>query len=286
MLKFLAIAVLAVSILPINAQQNGSQAGSDKKASQTKENPTLPAANKAQCVIKEDGTTIECDWPKSVPDGYLKRLFSAENAPNIALVVVGIFGVIAAILTLRKIKKQTDLMAGQLDEMQKSRDLENKTLILQYRPKIIVRNAQALQFSFELEEPWECEVRFQVVNTGGSPAYITPGSYIQLVSALGHNAGKIELKWGDRYQVSEVALEAGQSITVEEYFPAGVTFDLQWETFKQGVKADPLRYIIFTGVIYYDDSLNIPRSTGIHRNFEPKTGNFNPNKESEQEYSD
>jgi hypothetical protein len=66
----------------------------------------------------------------------------------------------------------------------------------------------------------------------------------------------------------------------------GVLFDVDWENFNQGLKTQPLRFVSLMGVIYYIDDLNIPRSTGINREFDPKTRDFVPRKDSEQEYSD
>lgn len=227
------------------------------------------------------------------PPSYFCRLVAPETLPNTILCIIGIAGVFAAFYTLRAMKeqaglmkRQADLMDGQLQEMQKGRELENKTLILQYRPKIIIRNAKALQFSFDLGKPWECEIRFQIVNVGGSPAYIATGSHIQLVSALGHDVGKIELKWGDERPLSNVKLEPGQGITVEECLPTGVLFDLDWENFNQGLRTEPLRSLYLVGIIHYTDDLSIPRSTGINRDFNAKAGEFTPKKETEQEYSD
>jgi len=42
------------------------------------------------------------------PPSYISRLLSPENLPNIALVVVGILGIITAVCTLIIIKKQTE----------------------------------------------------------------------------------------------------------------------------------------------------------------------------------
>jgi hypothetical protein len=58
------------------------------------------------CEVKQEGTTIECQWSESVPEGYLKRLFGPENAPNIGLFFVGLFGIVAAVFTLRAIRLQ------------------------------------------------------------------------------------------------------------------------------------------------------------------------------------
>lgn len=184
------------------------------------------------------------------------------------------------------LRKSATLMEGQLGEMQKALELENRTLVLQYRPKITVRNAKALQFSYDLGNPWECEIRFQIVNTGGSPAYIAAGSHIQLASSISHDVGKIETKWGEERPISSVMLGPGQAITVEERVSTGVPFDLEWENFRQGVAVKPLRFVSLAGIVYYTDDLGIPRSTGINRAFEPKTGEFVPRKETEQEYND
>ena len=48
--------------------------------------------------------------------------------------------------TLSAIERQANLMAGQLTEMEKSRDVQTKTLILQYRPKVIVRARKRIRF--------------------------------------------------------------------------------------------------------------------------------------------
>jgi hypothetical protein len=175
------------------------------------------------------------------------------------------------------LRKSAMLMAGQLTEMQESRKLESRTLILQYRPKIVIRNAKALNFSFELGEPGECELRFIMVNTGGSPAYIAAGGFIQLLSLIGHKVGKVEIKDGD---------QPGQQVTVEEVLPTGTINDLEWANFREGIQSEPLKYLYLIGTIYYLDDLNIPRSTGMHRKYDPKNQTFEPQKESESEYTD
>jgi hypothetical protein len=206
---------------------------------------------------------------------------------------IGIAGVIVGIITLRYLRKQAGemqlqrkVMVRSLRAMRQQGERENKTLILQYRPKIMVRNAKALQFSFELGKPWECEVRFQVVNTGGSPAHVMAGSHIQLAAAVGHDIGKIEIKWGEELQISSVTLGPGQAMTVDECLPTGAQFDIQWENFNQGLETQPHRYLYLAGIIYYEDDLDIQRSTGIYRGFDPKTREFTPKRETEQEYSD
>jgi hypothetical protein len=66
----------------------------------------------ATCKVKEDGSSIECNWAEAESEGYLKRLFSPENAPNIGLFAIGILGIISALLTIRAINKQAEIAAN------------------------------------------------------------------------------------------------------------------------------------------------------------------------------
>ena len=77
--------------------------------------------------------------------------------------------------SVRHMERQVGIMDGQLTEAKESRDIQTKTLILQYRPKVIVRNATAKAFTAQLGERAQCIVAFQIVNTGGSPAHIVDG---------------------------------------------------------------------------------------------------------------
>ena len=112
-LKRLAVVVLIAIVLPIYGQKEGTQSGGNQTNPNTTERPPLPPRT-ATCKVKEDGTTIECNWAETKPESYFKRLISPENAPNIALFVVGFFGIIAAICTLRAINRQATLMKRSL----------------------------------------------------------------------------------------------------------------------------------------------------------------------------
>jgi len=178
------------------------------------------------------------------------------------------------------------VMTGIGEAITRQAELMSKTMILQYRPKIIVRNAKVLNSSFEFGKPWEFEVTFQVVNAGGTAARVSAQSYIQMASTIGHDVGRIEIKWGEVRYLGAITLQPGQSVTIKDSVLAGVTFNIDWENFNQGIKVSPIHAVHFTGAIFYADDLNIPRSTGMHRGLEPKSREFTANKETEQEYSD
>jgi hypothetical protein len=115
MLKILAIVIFLAIVLPVYGQEKGSQTNSGKSDPDSAKSPPDAPSGTATCVVKEEGTTIECRWPKAVPEGKLSRLFSPENAPNIGLFFVGLGGIIAAGFTLRAINRQADLMKVQSD---------------------------------------------------------------------------------------------------------------------------------------------------------------------------
>jgi hypothetical protein len=105
MRRILAIAVFLTIVLPIYGQEKGSHPESNQDHSSNADK-TPPSPRTAKCVVKENGTAIECDWAEAEPESYFKRLLSPENAPNIGLFFVGLGGVIAAICTVKAINQQ------------------------------------------------------------------------------------------------------------------------------------------------------------------------------------
>jgi hypothetical protein len=126
MMKRLAIVVLFASILPVHGQQQSTHPGSDQQTGQSAQKPASSPSRVVTCEIKQERTTIECKWPEAISESKLQRLFSPENAPNIALVVIGFGGVLAAALTLRKIKIQADEMRLQRVAMETTLKVINR----------------------------------------------------------------------------------------------------------------------------------------------------------------
>ena len=114
MLKWLAIAVLFAIVLPIHGQKESSKSGSDKNDGNSSQSPSGTPSRTASCVVKQEGTAIECQWPEDKPKSYFDRLRSPENLPNIGLFFVGLGGVIAAVFTLRAINRQAGHMETQV----------------------------------------------------------------------------------------------------------------------------------------------------------------------------
>ena len=237
---------------------------------------TASAANGTIIVVNQREPEGQENNHPQKPPSYLSHLLAPENIPNIALVIAAIGGIIVAVYTLRGINKQAGLMDAQLNEMRQSREIETKTLLLQYRPKIIVRDARASDFNVaELGNPAQGKVRLTLVNTGGTPANIL-GGWIALWSAQASVSVPLEIKQGEEAQFSAFTLQPGERESLERELDTGTTNDIQWANFHQAIKTDPMRYIYLVGVLVYRDDLGIPRQTGIHRVYDPKTKTFTP----------
>jgi len=174
------------------------------------------------------------------------------------------------------VKSQSALMKRQADLME-------KTLILQYRPKVVVRNCVAKDFNVEIGEPIKCTLAFQLVNTGGSPASIIEGEmYLLAVSA--HDLNDIRFVEGAHGIVQERVLQPGQRENFEDILDFPIIVDAEWVEFSQGAKSVHSLYL--WGTVWYRDDLSIPRRVGIHRKYNPQKKNFPPDKDNEEEYSD
>jgi hypothetical protein len=195
--------------------------------------------------------------------------------------------------TLAAIRRQADSMEkqaihmeSQLQEMHKAREIEDKTLILQYRPKVVVRRTTADEFNrTELDKPATAMVYFTVVNIGGSPAYIKNGEVL-LIATIASDRSH-HTKDGNRFVVEEFTLQPGQERTFSQSLTAGFKNDLGWENFFCGVRTDPrLRMLHLSIDLTYWDNLDIPRRSHLVRAYEPKRGRFLRGTEPDEEYAD
>ncbi|MGD0630761.1 MAG: hypothetical protein ABR987_15630, partial [Terracidiphilus sp.] len=109
MLQKLALVIMLAGVLPISGELQSPNPNGNGAT-----NPAPPPSRTITCAVKQDGTAIECNSPKGVPETYLNRLFTAENTPNIALFFVGLGGVLAATGTLISIKQQVVEMRRQV----------------------------------------------------------------------------------------------------------------------------------------------------------------------------
>ena len=132
MRKWLVVFIVFIAFAPVPAAQAADSAPTSVKVTQ------LPSVS----------VTRDClDW--------LALFFSG------GLVLVGIFGVIAANRTLKSIETQVEIA--------------NKTLIIQFRPKLVVRRIQLQPQTvaeFDASEGKEWEIAVHIINRGGTDAHI------------------------------------------------------------------------------------------------------------------
>jgi len=189
------LVVLAVTLVLVglcgNAQthkteqaQGNQQPSSPVSDAQVKQNESPAAQPKSETHIQADVRVIDAP----AKDRYDKATFWI----NFVFTIMVISGVGVGICTLIYLRKQADemrlqrkVMVRSLRAMREQGERENKTIVLQYRPRVIVRNAKAIGLGIESGSPGVCKLEFLLVNTGGSPAHIIEGSIFLLSYVAG-----------------------------------------------------------------------------------------------------
>jgi hypothetical protein len=181
-------------------------------------------------------------------------------------------------------KDTVEAIKGQSALMKKQADVMERTMILQFRPRIIVRSAIAKHFEVEWGKVGRCNISFHLANAGGSSAFII-GGHMQLLSCVGHNSHDVTIDDGEPFKFTEFVLTAGEYLSFQETLTTGALMDTPWIDFFQG-GPDTYRYLYLIGSIWYRDDLGIPRQTNLHRKFEFSSKRFVPQKDNEEENSD
>jgi hypothetical protein len=286
----IALALVVVAKVVVNGQEKSPHTQSAaKSAEQSKKEPsqsTLP-----QIEVNQQATNIENDRAENHSKSYLWRLFSPENLPNIGLFVVGVGGVIIGVCTLLSLKKQSAdthsqvvVLLRQVAEMRKSREIATKTLILQYRPRIVVRYIKPLNTTLEFGKESEMEIQITLVNKGGSIGHVQGGS-VAFWSIERPDVGKIVAKQGTDVPLEPLSLQPGEAQRLQRSLRTGTLHNVAWANFHEGYKDSPARFLTLVGIVFYVDDLGIVRRTGFNRNYDPKTKSFVPG-EPEEEYTD
>ena len=121
-LGFLPVVAAVILLLPIYGQKSTSKEQRDQKATQTQQQqPSKSRAPSVKAVASVNKPTSDAKEYRHTDQtkGYLDALLSPNNLPNVALSVIGIVGVIVALLNLRWLRKQTKASQSQVDLMQR-----------------------------------------------------------------------------------------------------------------------------------------------------------------------
>jgi hypothetical protein len=141
--------------------QSNAHTQSSTNAKQEPSSPTSPSV----VVVNQNAAKRESENHPDKSPHYLMRLFSPENLPNIALVIVGIAGIIVAICTLKDIQKQTT----NTETAANAARLNAQSVVNAERPWLVVR-----PFIKKKENPRLCS--FGCRNQGITPAKIISAS--------------------------------------------------------------------------------------------------------------
>src|SRR5579863_6153704 len=122
---FLWAAICSI-VVPINGQKSTTES---PKHQQTTANPQAPKNETIDVdtvnigklnIAQQTNPPGKPDKDANKPPSYFQRLFAPENLPNLILCFVGTAGVIAAICTLKAIRRQADIMDSQKDILKDS----------------------------------------------------------------------------------------------------------------------------------------------------------------------
>jgi hypothetical protein len=195
-----------------------------------------------------------------------------------ALVVVGFF-------QYRMMGQHKEGLDGLLGAIKTQAEIANRSLILQFRPRIVIRGGWVNGTNLaDTKQPIGGRVQFVVTNAGGTDAHIYKSGFI--VKALGDSITESGLMDGAT-SIGEFTLTTGQGTTVTIPISLEMVRNIQNEFHRRNepLSADtkPVHAI---GNLWYKDDLGISRSTGIFRKFDPKEMMFVPEENYTSEYSD
>jgi hypothetical protein len=268
MLKGLAIATLILALLFANCPNKGSAKQKDKSKQTPAPSVTISNNSARQNEADRSG--------EKAPDPHAGIEWS-----NWALVLVGALGVVAGLLTLRAIGKQADIA--------------NRTLIAQFRPKIIVRKVVIDPYSVEYfdrrGEGAEWKISLHLHNAGGTVAHVQ--KYKAWLHCCDGSSGSTRKLVGWAESDASFDIPAGgnkeiQCIPNPKEFRAmlvaiGADRELEWNTGGE-IEAD---FFVYLGTITYTDEIGTSRNTAFHRIWRGTENQFfTASKNPDQEYSD
>ncbi|MGB6715402.1 MAG: hypothetical protein WBE47_00475 [Candidatus Acidiferrales bacterium] len=216
------------------------------------------------------------------PNSYFCRLFSAANLPSMLLVLVGIFGIWAAIRTLNSIEYQTHLM--------------HRSLVFQFRPKIIVRQ-MSLNFDENNPESRKWNIVGAIFNSGGTRTVIKKIRIVVFYRVEPHvrqQDGKmVEISPKPCKQeitiIAEIVLQAGDSkdFTLDLNSEINDRITYLADSAKNHLTNPQLVGVIsLRGEIEYFDEIGTRRPVGISRELDFLSKRFTVSDDSDFEYAD
>jgi hypothetical protein len=187
MKQWLLVIVVAFA-LPVYGQKEGPQSAADQ-------NHSNQTGNSVGSVVQQQNSHTKDDRTNGHTDGYLGRLFSPENLPNIGLFIAGIIGIFIAICTLKVIDKQT------------------QALIDAERARVYVKAFK------KLTGGGHATFTIKAKNYGRVPARITMYTYTEVALQDPDRELKIPPQYGGSLLTSEKFVESGDRLGIMVFDP-------------------------------------------------------------------
>lgn len=116
-MRWLAIAVIGAALM-VHGQEAKPHSNANKRNSATESKDATDTAGQTVVVVNQQAPQGQQNDHAEQPRHSLHELLLPQNIPNVALVLVGIAGIVIAVRTLKALRSQAGIMRGQLEAMQ------------------------------------------------------------------------------------------------------------------------------------------------------------------------
>lgn len=268
------LAAVCFVIAPIYGQERSTKPTADEQNAKN-------IARQTSALVGHDAAQAEGNKAQEGSRSYFCRLFSPENLPNVGLFIAGVMGIIIAISTLKSIKKQAELMQGQLIAMQRPR-IEVKHVFL--IPKTMDKHG----FPIVQNHGWH--IGCVIANTGGSKARISEsdltikrlgvGSFDGLLAPMPHYEGQ--------HSFGQFMIEPGErqvkSVLLDDPTETHYLYALYKDAEVGRVSGNSP--VACFGFIYYRDDSGVGRRTGFLTQWNPIDCTFKRRENPSYAYTD
>ncbi|MGD0570497.1 MAG: hypothetical protein ABSA78_19000 [Candidatus Sulfotelmatobacter sp.] len=279
MLKYIAALVVIFGMAFVVARQD--QRAADQAAQKAAERHEAPIANPNE---KHPDKNIE-NPSGNGPRWYVLCFYGLFRWPNGTTTL-------AIVLTLLAIAEQSKETARAAKATERATRLAEKNIILQFRPKLIVRKVE-LEYGSLTPNGRPAKIRYIIANTGGTNASIVRESgligYADVPRFRGYPPKESRLTPPCHKQsfdrAESIPLKAGEDrdfsldLTKEMFDKIG---HIQMTTYQM----ERIGVFSICAAIQYADEGGVLRKTGIRRTLDFDTWRFIADEDSEDEYAD
>jgi hypothetical protein len=211
---------------------------------------------------------------------------SRTDISNWALVIVGIGGIAAAVWTVLEIRQEAKIANVAANAAKLSAEAANKSILLTYRPHLIVRQFRPDSEDF-IKEGTVPEGYFSIVNVGSTDALVQDyhaGIWCAHVMPATPPYERTIAHTLD----AALRLTPGQSATVSFAGQAALS-DGNINALRFGVALpdNPTSAFLHVfGFVNYADDQGVPRCTGFCQRFDGKRNRFAATEDPDYEYAD